>query len=68
MKGRLGTIALLAALFTTIGLLFFSYHFLDDLARGKAGTALPRLIEEMTGAYSAVIVLPITIWISRRFP
>jgi two-component sensor histidine kinase len=68
MKGRLGTIALLAALFTAIGLLFFSYHFLDDLARGKTGTALPRFIEEMTGAYSAVIVVPITVWVSRRFP
>lgn len=68
MRGRIGTIALLAALFTAIGLLFFSYHYLDDLARGMAGTALPRFIEEMTGAYSAAIVIPIAIWILRRFP
>jgi LytS/YehU family sensor histidine kinase len=68
MRTRTGTIAALAALFTAIGLLFFSYHFLDDLARGKTGTALPRFIEEMTGAYSAAIVLPITIWTLRRFP
>jgi two-component system, LytTR family, sensor kinase len=68
MRGRIGTIALLAALFTAIGLLFFSYHVLDDLARGMAGTALPRFIEEMTGAYAAAIVVPIAVWISRRFP
>jgi two-component system, LytTR family, sensor kinase len=68
MKGRIGTIVLLAALFSAIGLLFFSYHVLDDLARGRAGTALPRFIEEMTGAYAAAIVIPIAAWISRRFP
>jgi two-component system, LytTR family, sensor kinase len=68
MRGRIGTIALLAALFTAIGLLFFSYHYLGDLASGAAGTALPRFIEEMTGAYTAAIVLPISIWLFRRFP
>lgn len=68
MRTRTGTIVLLAALFTAIGLLFFSYHFLDDLARGKTGTALPRFIEEMTGAYAAAIVLPIALWTLRRFP
>jgi two-component system, LytTR family, sensor kinase len=68
MKSRIGTVALLAALFTAIGLLFFSYHFLDDLARGERGTALPRFIEEMTGAYTAAIVLPIALWTLRRVP
>ncbi len=68
MKGRIGTIALLAALFTVIGLLFFSYHFLDDLARGMVHTALPRFIEEMTGAYSAAIVVPVAVWSLRLVP
>ena len=68
MRGRIGTIAWLAALFTAIGLLFFSYHYLDDLAAGATGTALRRFIEEMTGAYTAAIVLPISIWLLRRFP
>jgi two-component system, LytTR family, sensor kinase len=68
MKGRFGSTILLAGLFTAIGLLFFGYHLLDDLARGEAGTALPRFIEEMTGAYTAAIVIPIVIWISRRVP
>jgi two-component system, LytTR family, sensor kinase len=68
MRSRIGTIVLLAALFTAIGLLFFSYHVLDDLARHETGTALARFIEEMTGAYTAAIILPIVIYSMRRVP
>lgn len=55
-------------LFTAIGLLFFSYHYLDDLARNTHGTLLPRLIEEMTGAYTALVLLPFIVWFARRYP
>lgn len=55
-------------LFTAIGLLFFSYHYLDDLARGQSGTLLHRFIEEMTGAYTAAVLMPFVIWFARRFP
>jgi hypothetical protein len=55
-------------LFTAIGLLFFSYHYLDDLARMQHGTLLQRLIEEMTGAYTALVLLPFIVWFARRFP
>jgi len=68
MKVRIGTIVPLAALFTAIGLLFFSYHVLDDLARHATGTALARFIEEMTGAYTAAIILPIVIYTMRWVP
>jgi sensor histidine kinase YesM len=54
-------------LFTVIGLLFFSYHYLDDLARMQHGTALPRFIEEMTGAYAAGVLFPFVLWFARRF-
>jgi hypothetical protein len=54
-------------LFTAIGLLFFGYHYLDDLARHNQGTALPRFIEEMTGAYAAMVLMPLVIWSARRF-
>jgi signal transduction histidine kinase len=54
-------------LFTAIGLLFFSYHYLDDLARQHTGTLVPRLIEEMTGAYTAMVLVPAIIWVTRRF-
>jgi two-component system, LytTR family, sensor kinase len=68
MRSRFGTAVFIFALFTAIGLLFFSYHVLDDLARHQPGTALPRFIEEMTGAYTAIIVLPIVIWTMSRVP
>ena len=55
-------------LFTAIGLLFFSYHYLDDLSREHTGTILPRFIEEMTGAYSAMVLVPAIVWFTRRFP
>lgn len=54
-------------LFTAIGLLFFSYHYLDDLARMQHGTFLPRFIEEMTGVYAAGALFPFVLWFARRF-
>jgi len=55
-------------LFTTLGLLGFSYRFLDDLARGVSGTFEPHLIEQMTGAYTAAVMIPIVRFLTRRFP
>jgi two-component sensor histidine kinase len=54
-------------LFTAIGLLFFSYHYLDDRARQVPGTFEQRFIEEMTGAYTAMVLMPTIIWFTRRF-
>jgi LytS/YehU family sensor histidine kinase len=59
--------ALLVGFSTIIGLLLFSYRYLDDLTRAQHGTLAPRLIEEMTGAYGAMILVPGVIWIARRF-
>ncbi len=58
----------LFALFTAIGLLFFSYHYLNDLADGVHGTLLQRLIEEMTGSYATLALLPFIAWVVRTFP
>ncbi|HUZ50602.1 MAG TPA: histidine kinase [Candidatus Dormibacteraeota bacterium] len=58
----------LFALFTAIGLLFFSYHYLNDLADGVHGTAPQRFIEEMTGAYAALALVPFVAWVVRTFP
>ena len=54
-------------LFTALGLLKFSYLYLDDLARARPGTGLVRGIEELTGAYSAFVLLPLIVWFARRF-
>ncbi len=53
--------------FTINFLLLFSYRYLDDLTRFKSGTFLTRLIEEMTGAYTAMLLVPIVFWSSRQF-
>ncbi|HYY59057.1 MAG TPA: histidine kinase [Pyrinomonadaceae bacterium] len=53
--------------FTATGLLFFSYRYLDDLAREKTGTFGERLIEEMTGAYAAALLFPLVLRVARRF-
>ena len=54
--------------FTTFGLSRFAYFWLDDLARGRMSMALPRLIEELTGAYSAALVFLALVWLVPRYP
>ena len=56
----------LFVLVTVIGLLFFGYHYLDDLARMQRGTLATRFIEEMTGAYAAGVLFPFVLWFARR--
>ena len=60
--------ALLALLYTAIGLLLFSYRYLEDAANGRMGTLLVRFIDEMTGVYTALAAIPIIFWTVRRFP
>lgn len=61
------TWAWLAAICTAIGLLNFGHFYLDDLARGHSGTFGPRFIEEMTGAYTVLAIIPIVVFAGRRF-
>jgi two-component system LytT family sensor kinase len=58
--------ALWVAAFSVIGLLQFSYHYLDVLARGRFEPFSIKLIEEMTGAYGAGVLLLPAIWVVRR--
>ena len=59
--------AVLALLYTAIGLLLFSYRYLEDLANGRMGTLDMRFIDEMTGVYTALAAAPIIFWTVRRF-
>ncbi|MBZ5722113.1 MAG: histidine kinase [Acidobacteriia bacterium] len=52
--------------FTALGWLEFAYRYLDDLARGHPHTFAMRMFEEMTGAYSALLLLPVLVWAVRR--
>ena len=54
--------------FSALGLLRFSYLFLDDVVRDEPGTFLERLIEESTGAYAALLLFGGVVWLFRRFP
>lgn len=54
------------AAFTVIGLLEFSYHYLDVLAMGHSQVVWIKLIEEMTAAYGAAVWYVPTIWVVRR--
>ena len=55
------------AVFTTFGLLNFGYRYLDALARDYPHAAGMRLLEEMTGAYTAGLLFPFVLWVTRRW-
>jgi two-component system, LytTR family, sensor kinase len=55
-------------LFTGAGLLRFTYLYLDDVTRYVPGTAVPRLIEEATGAYAALLLFPAIAFVEQSFP
>jgi two-component system, LytTR family, sensor kinase len=58
---------LLFLLFTLIALLTFGYVYLDDLTRQHTGTLSRRLLEQITGAYSALLLLPLILRYTRAF-
>jgi two-component system, LytTR family, sensor kinase len=61
------TWTVLFLLFTALGLLKFSYFYFDDLARERPGTALWRGVQELTGTYTAFVLLPLIVLFARRF-
>lgn len=56
---------LLLVLYTGIFLLMFGYHYLDDLSRGHPGTFAVRFLEESTGVYSVLLLLPLVLRVAR---
>ena len=54
------------AAFTVMGLLEFTYHYLDVLTRGRVELFSIPLIEEMTAAYGAAVLFPPAIALVRR--
>jgi two-component sensor histidine kinase len=56
------------AAFTALAVLRFNTFFLDDITRARPETLIPRLIEESTGAYGAMLLFPLIVVIERRFP
>ncbi len=54
--------------FTAIGIFFTLHQYLDDVTWHHYGTLRQRALEEMTGAYGAMILVPFLAWIAARFP
>lgn len=52
---------------TAVGLLLFVYRYLEDAAFGNYDALVPRLIDEMTGAYAGVLLLVVPVVLARRF-
>jgi len=57
-----------AGLFGLLGLLNFSYRYLDDLTRGHSGTFASRFIEEFGGVAGAALLFPFLLRAVRRWP
>ncbi|HEX2207760.1 MAG TPA: histidine kinase [Longimicrobium sp.] len=56
------------AVATLLGLLSFAYYWLDDVVRGYPTPALEPLVEELTGAWGAMLLAPFAIRLARRYP
>ena len=59
---------LIFLLSTAFGLFFFLHKALDGVTRQEEVTWLEIFLEEMTGAYSALLTLPFLIWFVLRYP
>ncbi|MEP7001434.1 MAG: histidine kinase [bacterium] len=54
--------------YTALGVLRFTSFYLDDVTRSEPDTLVRRLLEESTGAYTALLLFPAVVAIERRFP
>ncbi|HLX46662.1 MAG TPA: histidine kinase [Bryobacteraceae bacterium] len=68
MHRRLRSGLLLFAFANALGLLEFLYRYLDVLTRQRHESPWITFLEEFTGAYSALALVPVVIWMTRRFP
>ncbi len=50
---------------TAIGLLTFSYYYLDVFVRGRREPFYEKLIEELTGAYGTGLLFPLVVYYTR---
>ncbi|MEJ7810691.1 MAG: histidine kinase [Gemmatimonadaceae bacterium] len=65
---RSRTLLVILALYTAVGLLLSGYQHLEDVATAEPTPLLERLIEEMTSAWGAGLLLAAVIPLVRRFP
>ncbi len=64
---RLPVLLWVFAIYTAIGVFFALHQYLDD-PRHMGGSLAVRFYEEMTGSYSAMVLVPLMSWLSFRAP
>lgn len=58
----------IALIYTGIGLLEFTYHSLDQVARGGSPDWTRVLMEELTGMWSGLVITPALAWLTLSYP
>src|ERR1700684_1045832 len=56
------TWSILFLIYTGIAILLTGYRYLDDLSRNRTGTFEMRSLEEISGVYTAFVLLPLVFW------
>ena len=56
--------SVLFLIYTGIAILLTGYRYLDDLSRNRPGTFGIRALEEITGVYTAFVLLPFVLWLA----
>jgi two-component system LytT family sensor kinase len=59
--------SLLFLIYTGIAILLTGYRYLDDLSRNRAGTFGIRTLEEVTGVYTAFVLLPLVFRLANMY-
>jgi anti-sigma regulatory factor (Ser/Thr protein kinase) len=67
IRSRLRVALLVVVYATAIGLLEFSYKYLDFVTRRNPTPWTVPFIEEMTGVFGAAVVIPLAIWMARHY-
>ncbi len=65
---RPGPWIVLFLIFTAIGVFFALHYYLDDVTWHRPGTLRQRFLEEMVGAYTAMLLVPFLGWLTGKFP
>ncbi|OYW07370.1 MAG: hypothetical protein B7X34_11170, partial [Acidobacteriia bacterium 12-62-4] len=58
--------AWIGALFTALGLLHFVYRALENVVSGEPSRWVRVMVEEMSGAYGAMVMVPWVLWVLGR--
>ncbi len=61
------TWSIIFLIYTGIAILLTGYRYLDDLSRNRPGTFAIRSLEEITGVYTAFVLLPLVFWAANLY-